>query len=316
MERRPFPPIHPELRFHNYASFLRRRLGGPAARISVDAGFTCPNRDGTRGTGGCAYCNNASFTDGIRYPGLPVEEQVKRTIGSHARLKAFRRLLVYFQPFTNSHAPPGDLERTYRAAFCHPDVVGIVVGTRPDCLGPGVLDLLGDIARERYVCIEIGLQSVSDDVLAAINRGHTVQEFGEGVRAARGRGIDVAAHLIYGLPGDTLENFVSAAGVLSGLGVQGVKLHHLHIVSGSGLEAPFLRGEVRVPEYGEYVAACADFLERLCPEIAVLRLMGTAPRNMLLAPLWRKGSREMSHDVAAELERRGTWQGSLRKEGA
>ena len=301
------------MRFHNYASFLRRRLGGPAARISVDAGFTCPNRDGTRGTGGCLYCNNKSFTEGILFPGLPVEEQVRRTIASHARLKAFRKLLVYFQPYTNSHAPPEELERTYRAAFCHPDIAGIVVGTRPDCLGSAVLDVLEGIARERYVSVEIGLQSISDDVLSGINRGHTVQEFMEAVPAARKRGIDVAVHLIYGLPGDTRENFVAAAGILSDLGVQGVKLHHLHVVSGSRLEASFRRGEVRVPEYGEYVGACADFLERLCPEIAVIRLMGTAPREMLLAPIWGKGSREMSHDVAAELQRRDTWQGYRRQ---
>jgi radical SAM protein (TIGR01212 family) len=304
------------LRFHNYASFLRRRLGGPVARISVAAGFTCPNRDGTRGTGGCLYCNNESFTEGVLYPGLPVEEQVRRTIASHARLKSFRRLLVYFQPYTNSHAPPEELERTYRAAFCHPDVAGIVIGTRPDCLGPKVLDVLEGIARERYVSVEIGLQSISDDVLAGINRGHTVREFTEAVPAVRRRGIDVGAHLIYGLPGDTRENFIAAAGFLSVLEVQGVKLHHLHVVSGSGLEAPFRRGEVRVPEYGEYVGACVDFLERLCPEIAVLRLMGTAPRGMLLAPVWGKGSREMSRDVAEELRRRGTWQGSLREEKA
>jgi radical SAM protein (TIGR01212 family) len=284
------------------------------ARISVAAGFTCPNRDGSKGTGGCIYCNNESFTDGVLFPGRPVEEQVRGTIASSGRLKAFRRLLVYFQPYTNSYAPPEELERTYRAAFCHPDVVGIVVGTRPDCLEPPVVDVLGAIARERYVSVEIGLQSISEDVLAGINRRHTVREFTEAVAAVRGRGIDVAAHLIYGLPGDIRENFVSAAGFLSGLGVQGVKLHHLHVVAGSGLEGPWRKGEVRVPEYAEYVFACADFLERLSPEIAVLRLMGTAPREMLLAPLWSKGSREMSHDVAAELERRGTWQGSLRKE--
>jgi hypothetical protein len=130
----------------------------------------------------------------------------------------------------------------------------------------------------------------------------------------RKRGIDVAAHLIYGLPGDTRENFVAAAGLLSDLGIQGVKLHHLHVVSGSPLAARFRRGEVRVPGYGEYVGACADFLERLCPEIAVLRLMGSAPRAMLLGPVWGKGSREMSRDVTSELFRRGTWQGSLRKE--
>lgn len=308
-----FPPIHPELRFHNYGSFLRRRLGGPAARISVEAGFTCPNRDGTRGTGGCLYCNNESFTHGVLFPGLPVEEQVRRTIASHARLKGFRRLLVYFQPYTNSHAPPETLERTYRSAFCHPDVVGIVVGTRPDCLGRDVLDLLGRIAKERYVAVEIGLQSISDVVLAGVNRGHTVCEFMEAVAAVRERKIDVGVHLIYGLPGDIRENFVAAAGLLSDLGVQGVKLHHLHVVAGSGLERPFRRGEVRVPGYEEYVGACADFLERLSPEVAVLRLMGSAPPEVLLAPVWEKGSREMSRDLAAELRRRGTWQGSLRE---
>jgi radical SAM protein (TIGR01212 family) len=280
----------------------------------VEAGFTCPNRDGTRGTGGCLYCNNKSFTEGVLFPGLPVEEQVRRTIASHSRLKAFRRLLVYFQAYTNSHAPPEELERIYRAAFCHPDVAGIVVGTRPDCIGPAVLDVLERIARERYVSIEVGLQSISDAVLAGVNRGHTVREFAEAIPAVRNRGIDVAAHLIYGLPGDTPENFVAAAGFLSDLGVQGVKLHHLHVVSGSPLADPYRRGWVRVPEYGEYVGVCADFLERLCPEVAVLRLVGTAPRGMLLAPDWGKGSREMSRDVAAELFRRGTWQGSLRKE--
>jgi radical SAM protein (TIGR01212 family) len=284
------------------------------ARISVEAGFTCPNRDGTKGTGGCLYCNNESFTKGILFPAGTVEEQVGRTIASNPRLKAYRRLLVYFQPYTNSYASPADLERIYRSAFCHPDVAGIVVGTRPDCLDEPVLDILEAIAREKYVSVEIGLQSASDAVLAGINRGHTVQDFRDAVDAVKRRGIDVAVHLIYGLPGDTEEGFVSTADFLSDLGVQGVKLHHLHVVSGSGLEGPWRRGEVKVPDYAEYVRVCADFLERLCPEIAVLRLMGSAPPELLLAPLWGKGSREMSHDVAAELARRGAWQGSMRKE--
>jgi radical SAM protein (TIGR01212 family) len=174
--------------------------------------------------------------------------------------------------------------------------------------------VLAGIAREKYVSVEIGLQSISDAVLAGINRGHTVREFTEAVASVRRRRIDTAVHLIYGLPGDTRENFVAAAGMLSDLGVQGVKLHHLHVVSGSGLEVPFRRGEVRVPGYDEYVGSCADFLERLSPDVAVLRLMGAAPRKLLLAPVWEKGSREMSRDVAAELQRRGTWQGSLREE--
>lgn len=282
------------------------------ARVSVDAGFTCPNRDGWRGTGGCAYCNNDSFTEGVLYPGLPVEEQVRRTIATHGRLRAFRRLLVYFQPSTNSYGPPGELDRTYRKAFSHPDVVGIVVGTRPDCLTEEVIDVLGEIGRNWYVSVEIGLQSISDAVLEAINRRHTVREFSDAVKSVRRRGIDVTAHLIYGLPGDSRENFVAAAGFLSDLDVQGVKLHHLHVVEGSPLAKAWKRGDVRVPGYEEYVGACADFLERLSPEIAVLRLIGTAPDRLLLAPVWPSGSREMSRDVAAELARRDTWQGSRR----
>lgn len=308
------PPLHPDLRFHNYATYLRRRLGETAVRISVDGGFTCPNRDGTRGTGGCLYCNTDSFTGGILFPGLPVEEQVRRTIASPGRHRAARSLLVYFQRYSNSYASPEELDRRYRAAFSHPDVAGIIVGTRPDCLGPGVLDVLEDIARNRYVSVEIGLQSVSDEVLAGVGRGHTVAEFVEAVRAVRGRGLDAGVHLIYGLPGDSRENFLAAADLLSELDVQGVKLHHFHVVAGSGYEKRWRNGGLRVPEYGEYLSACVEFLERLSSEVAVLRLMGAAPPELLLAPRWEKGSREMAQDVATELRRRRSWQGS-RSEG-
>jgi radical SAM protein (TIGR01212 family) len=307
-----FPPIHPDLRFHNYASYLRRRLGETAVRISVDGGFTCPNRDGTRGTSGCFYCDNDSFTGGILFPGLPVAEQVRRTIFSPGRHRNARRLLVYFQRYSNSYAPPEELDRLYRAAFCHPDVAGIVVGTRPDCLGEEVLDVLEGIGRSGYVFIEIGLQSKSDAVLTQVNRGHTVAEFVAAVAAVRARKIDTGVHLIYGLPGDTRENFVETANFLSELDVQGVKLHHFHVVAGSAMAREWERGTVRVPEYGEYVSACADFLERLSSEIAVLRLIGQAPPGRLIAPLWEKRGREVAQDVAAELARRGTWQGALR----
>jgi radical SAM protein (TIGR01212 family) len=306
------PPIHPDLRFHNYASYLRRRIGGAASRISVDGGFTCPNRDGTRGTGGCRYCNADSFSGGILFAGLSIEEQVRRTIQSPGRHRKARYFLVYFQRFSNSYAPPEELDRIYRAAFCHPDVAGIIVGTRPDCLGPEALDVLEDIGKERYVCIEVGLQSKSDAVLEGVNRGHTVDEFVSAIASVRARRIDTGVHLVYGLPGDTRENFVETAGFLSDFDVQGVKLHHFHVVDGSALAREWMKGTVRVPEYGEYVSACADFLERLSPEVAVLRLIGSAPPGMLIAPLWEAGGRDMARDVAGELRRRGTWQGALR----
>lgn len=307
-----FPPIHPDLRFHNYSSYLRGRIGGVAVRISVDGGFTCPNRDGTRGTGGCRYCNNDSFSGGILFPELSVDEQVRKTILSPGRHRNARRFLVYFQRYTNSHAPPHVLDRIYRAAFSHPDVAGIVVGTRPDCLGKEVLDVLEGIAGIGYVCVEIGLQSKSDIVLSGINRGHSVGDFVAAVAATRARGIDTGVHLIYGLPGDTRENFVETAAFLSALDVQGVKLHHFHVVAGSALAQEWERGMVKVPEYGEYVLACVDFLERLSPEIAVVRLIGAAPPGTLLAPLWKKGGRDMAQDVAAVLRKRDTWQGALR----
>ena len=305
------PPLHPELRYHNYGSYLTRRLGGPVARIPVDGGFTCPNRDGAIGVGGCDFCNNDAFTPGIRFPGLPVEEQVRRTISAPGRHHVYRRFLVYFQKYSNSYAAPGELRRRYRAAFAHPDVAGIVVGTRPDCLGEGVLDVLSEIARERYVSVELGLQSMSDAVLRRVNRGHTVETFTIAAAALRDRGIDVGVHLIYGLPLDTTDRFLSAAPFLSRLGIQGVKLHHFQVHAGSRMEDAFRGGAVKTPEYGEYLSACVEFLERLSPEVAIMRLMGSAPERLLLAPLWEKGPREMAADVTAELKKRGTCQGWL-----
>ncbi len=304
------PPLHPSLRYRTYSSVLRDRFGGPVYRIPVDGGFTCPNRDGTAGSGGCLYCNNDSFTPGILHPGLPVAEQVRWGLSGAGRRRAGARFLVYFQRFSNTYGPAQRLARLYREALSHPSVVGLVVGTRPDCLPPDVLDVLEAIARDRYVCVEIGLQSLSDRVLARIRRGHTVADFVRAARAAGSRGLSVAAHLIYGLPGDSREQFSAAAPFLSSLGVSGVKLHHLHVVEGSGLAAAWRSGEVAVPEYGEYIGAVADFLERLSPDVAVMRLVGEAPDRILLAPRWGKGSREVSRDIAAELARRGSWQGS------
>jgi radical SAM protein (TIGR01212 family) len=277
----------------------------------VDGGFSCPNRDGARGTGGCLYCNERSFTGGILFPGLPVEEQVERTIASSERRDGVKRFLVYFQRGSGTYGDPAEIEGKYRAALRHPRVVGLVVGTRPDCLGPAVLEVIGRIAAETYVMVELGLQSASDEVLRGINRGHTVREFLEAAVALRRAGAEVGAHLIYGLPGDAREGFVGAAGLLSGAGVRGVKLHHLHVVRGSGLERAWREGLVRVPEYDEYVSACADFLARLSPGVAVMRLAGSAPPGMLLAPRWEKGGAEAGRDVAALLKERGLRQGSL-----
>jgi uncharacterized protein len=314
------PLLNPELRYNNYGAWIRRRLGTSAIRVGIDGGFSCPNRDAVGE--GCFYCNNDGFTPGIRHAARPVAEQLREGID---RMRAGRkaawakrsglRYLAYFQRFSNTHADPETLDRRYREALAHPEVDGLVVATRPDCLGPEVIEVLRSLARERYLMVEVGLQSLSDAVLARIGRGHTVADFGRAVEALRAAGIDVGAHLIYGLPGDSPANFLAAAAYLSGLGVQGVKLHHFHVVAGTRAEREWRDGRIGAPAYGEYVAACADFLERLSPEIAVMRLSGTASEGLLLAPRWEQDGERLAHDVTRTLARRDSFQGRGIAEG-
>lgn len=308
------PPLNPELRYNNYGAWIRRRTGFSAIRVGVDGGFSCPNRD-ARGEG-CFYCNNEGFTPGIRHGSLPVVEQLRLGIeragaGRKAAWAGRRglRFHAYFQRFSNTFGPPESLDRLYREALSCPEVEGLVVGTRPDCLGPGVIDVLAKIARDRYVMVEIGLQSTSDAVLSRIGRGHTAADFDRAARAVRAAGIDVGVHLIHGLPGDTACGFVEAARYLSALDVQGVKLHHFHVVAGTRAEREWHEGRIGVPGYDAHVTACADFLERLSPGIAVMRLSGEASDGLLLAPRWADDGERFAHDVTRELARRDSYQG-------
>jgi radical SAM protein (TIGR01212 family) len=222
-------------------------------------------------------------------------------------------VLVYFQRFTGTHGDPSRLHALWSEALSsHPRVAGLVVATRPDCLPPETLDAFAAATRGRYGCLEIGLQSVSDRVLSACGRGHTAADFERAVVAAKGRGLRTAAHVIHGLPGDDAAGFVSAAPWLSRLEVDGVKIHHFHVVRGSGYEVPFREGAVACPTFREHAEACVEFLLRLRPATAVLRLCGEAPDGRLLAPRWSEGgARELSAAVTAGLARRGAWQGDL-----
>jgi radical SAM protein (TIGR01212 family) len=310
------PPLNPELRYHNYGAWIRRRTGFAAIRVGVDGGFSCPNRD-ARGEG-CFYCNNEGFTPGIRHGGLPVAEQLRLGIeragagrkAAWAGRKGYR-FHAHFQRFSNTFGPPESLDRLYREALAVPGVEGLVVGTRPDCLEPDVVDVLAKLARDRYVMVEIGLQSTSDPVLSRIGRGHAAADFERAVRAVRAAGIDVGVHLIHGLPGDTAAGFVEAAGYLSSLDVQGVKLHHFHVVAGTRAEREWRAGLIGVPDYGGHVSACAGFLERLSPGIAVMRLSGEASGGLLLSPRWAHDGERLAHDVTRELARRDSFQGAL-----
>lgn len=301
--------IHPDLRFHSYGTYLRRRFGCRVSKVNVDGGFTCPNRDGTRGTGGCIYCDNASFSPGGTVAEKPIELQMAEGMAYHRRRLGSDKFIVYFQKFTNTYAPVDRLRDLYTRALTHPEVVGISVGTRPDSLSDEALDLLTDLAKRHYVCIELGLQSMDDAILHQIGRGHTLAEYLDAVGRIDGRGIDLCTHLIYGFPGETREGFLRTADLMAGLPVNSVKLHQLHAVKGTRLAELYYAGEFVPTSHEEYVATACDFLELLPPRMAIQRLYGSAPLAIRVAPTWDLKNNQMWYSIVNELKRRGTWQG-------
>lgn len=301
--------IHPELRFNSYGSYLRRRFGRRVSKVNVDGGFTCPNRDGVRGTGGCIYCDNRSFSPGGIRETIPIEEQMAAGMAYHRVRLGSERFIIYFQKYSNTYAPVEKLRDLYRRALSHPDVVGISVGTRPDCLGEDVLALLEEMARQHYVCLELGLQSVDDEVLRRINRGHSFAEYLAALERAAGRGFEICTHLIYGFPGDTRETLIKTAEIISSLPIDSLKIHQLHAVRGTVLADMYRRGDFVPLSHRDYVAAVSDFLEMLPPRIAIQRLYGSAPLAIRVAPAWDLKNNAMWYSIVNELKRRGTWQG-------
>lgn len=308
----PDEQIHPDLRINSYGHYLRRRFGCRVSKVNVDGGFTCPNRDGSRGTGGCVYCNNVSFSPKATLSVIPIEEQMAHGMAYHRNRLGSEKFIVYFQKYTNTYASVEVLADLYHRALDHPDVLGISVGTRPDALSDEALDLLTEIARNRYVCLELGLQSINDDILEDINRGHTLEEYLETVRRASNRNFDICTHLIYGFPGETLEGFLKSADLIASLPVDSIKLHQLHAVEGTELAERYFRGEYHPLKIEEYIAAAADFLERLPGRVTIQRLYGSAPLEICVAPRWGLKNNQMWYAVVNELKRRGTWQGYRR----
>lgn len=298
-------------RYTAFSDELRRVFHCRVQRISVDAGFTCPNRDGSVGSGGCIFCGGkGSGSFGIR-PELSVTRQLLHGKEFLARRYGAAKFLAYFQAYSNTYAPAQQLRALYDEALAVPDVAGLIVGTRPDCLPPDVLDLLAGYARRTYFWLELGLQSPLDRTLALLNRGHDFDSFADAVARSRERGIRVCAHVILGLPGESREEMLATAEILNGLGVEGVKIHQLHVMKGTVLEGMHRRGEVHCLERDAYVGLVCDFLERLDPPIVIHRLVGDAPADHLVAPLWSLSKGEVLDAVDAELARRGAGQGSV-----
>ena len=280
--------------YNDYNSYLKERYGSKVYKISVDAGFTCPNRDGTKGTGGCAYCNKdgsraphtSTLVVGV-YPAIPVAEQLKSRI-KYLKEKngAAEKFIAYFQAFTNTYAPVGRLKTIYDEVAPFKEIIGISIGTRPDAVDEEKLGLVASYGAKREVWIEYGLQSVHDRTLKSINRGHDFKDFLNAVNLTKKFDIQICVHVILGLPGETREDMIETARRLNELKVNGVKIHLLHILKGSAFEELYRKGLVKVLSQDEYVNLVSDFLENLSPDIIIQRLTGEGRRGDHIAPLW------------------------------
>jgi len=287
---------------------LLHRYGEPVHKIALDVGFTCPNRDGSIGVGGCTFCNNASFSPNQNQPSLV--QQIENGRRAVFRITGARLYLAYFQAYTNTYAEINRLAALYDEALAQPDVVGLSVGTRPDCVSEAVLDLLASYRQRGYeVWLELGLQSAFDETLQRVNRGHGFAAYRQTVRAAQARGLPICTHLIVGLPGEgRTHNLQTLAQVLE-LGVQGLKLHPLHVVRHTILAVQWKQKQYAPLGKDEYIDIACDLIERTPPQMLFHRLTATAPNNILLAPQWCAEKWPIINGIAAELARRGSYQG-------
>ncbi len=294
-------------RYVNFTTHLRQTFGCRVHKISIDAGFTCPNRDGSVAVGGCIYCNNASFSPGNRR--LSVREQLEQGKPFLQRRYGAQKFIAYFQAYTNTYSDVDRLKRLYDEALACDDIVGLSIGTRPDCVADEVLDLLADYASRTYLWLELGLESGHDQTLAFLNRGHTVAAFDDAVRRAQLRHLRLCAHIILGLPGETPDDMRVTIQHLAALRLDAVKLHHLHVVRHTVLEKMYQRGDVSLLNLDDYATIVADCLEWLPPDMIIMRLLGDAPRSMLVAPTWSQHKQAALQRIEHELERRDTYQG-------
>ncbi len=299
-----------ELPYRDLNTYLQGRFGQRVQKIALDAGFTCPNRDGTRGRGGCLYCNPRGSGTGAWSKGLSLTAQLEAGAAGLARRYGAQKFIAYFQGFTNTYGPRERLKALYDEALAFPGVVGLSIGTRPDCLEDGVLQLLAGYARTRLLWLELGLQSAHDETLRRLNRGHDAACFAEAVRRAAAFGLEVVAHVILGLPGEGPEEMAATARFLAGLPLQGVKLHLLYVVEGSALARLYREGAYEPLTEEGFVQAAVDFLEHLPPGFVIHRLTGDPHPQELLAPAWCLDKSRVVARLREEFARRGSRQGS------
>lgn len=300
-------------RYNSFGSYIKKRFGTIVYKVNVDAGFTCPNRDGTISTSGCIYCNNDSFRPASCIPTLSISEQINNGIAHIKKRYKAEKFLVYFQPYTNTYAPVGELERCYREALSAHSVIGLAIGTRPDSVDEEKIAFLESLAERYFILIEYGLQSIYERTLKFINRGHDYSTFLKTLDLTKNRGIFIGAHVIVGFPTETREEMLSMADEVSLMPIDFLKMHQLQVIKDTPLEILYRESQFHLFGYEEYIEVIAEFIERLSPRLVLQRLFATAPDNILVGPRWGKSRQEILRDIEKRLEFKDTYQGKKLK---
>ena len=298
-------------RYRDYPAFFKTLFRERVQKLSIDGGFTCPNRDGVKGTGGCTFCNNKSFNPDYCRASSGIREQIEEGRRFFAGKYKGQKYLAYFQAYSNTYAPLEVLRRKYEEALACPDIVGLVIGTRPDAVNEEILDYVGELARRCHVCIEYGVESANDAVLDRINRRHSFEDAERAIRMTAGRGIHIGAHLILGLPGESRQSMLSGAVRLSELPVDVLKLHQLQIIRETAMADEYLSNPAafRLYTLDEYLDVVVDVIEHIRPDIYLERFVNQAPEEYLIAPRWGIKNFEFVAKLEKRLRERDGWQG-------
>ncbi len=302
-------------RFNAYSNYFRRLFGARIQKVSIDAGFTCPNRDGKKGRGGCTYCNNKAFNPSYCLPEKSVSKQIEEGIEFHKkRYSEASSYLAYFQAYSNTYAGIDTLRNLYEEALSYPGIIGLIIGTRPDCISSEILEYLQELSEKYYIAVEYGIESCYNKTLERINRGHTFEEASEAVEKTAALGIKTGAHFIFGLPGESREDMLNEAEIISKLPLTTVKFHQLQIIRGTAIAGEYRDNpsDFNLFTWEEYLDFIILFLEKLNPSIVVERLTGEAPPRFLTGEGWgKKRTDQIVSLVEKRLEELDTWQGRL-----
>ena len=296
--------------YYSFNYYLQQTFGCKVYKVALNAGMSCPNRDGTIGTGGCIFCSAGGSGDFAGDKNCSITEQIEQGIVGTSKFHA-NAYIAYFQAYTNTYAPIQRLRSVFTEAIHHPNVVAISIATRPDCLDPEVIQLLAELNKEKPVWVELGLQTIWDDTAYYIRRGYELSCFEQACKNLREKGLTVIVHVILGLPGETKEKMLATIDYLNHQDIQGIKLQLLHVLKGTDLAAEYEKGTFSVLEEQEYVSIIVDCIERISPQIVIHRLTGDGPKDLLIAPLWSTKKMQVLNEIHHELKIRNTWQGRI-----